>query len=165
VSNETAEFAEFFEASWEPCLKAVVAVTGSAQLAEDQLEEAFVRAWLSWRKVRCHPTPRAWVVRTALNAGASWWRRRSRELPLAGHDVAVPGDTGNGLDSDLLSVLWRLPDRQREVIALRVFLDMDIAAIAAHLKIAPATVRVHLSRAMAALRQELTLSQAKEANR
>jgi RNA polymerase sigma factor (sigma-70 family) len=165
VSNETAEFAEFFQASWEPCLKAVVAVTGSAQLAEDQVEEAFVRAWLSWRKVRCHPYPRAWVVRTALNAGASWWRRRIRELPLGDHDVPVPSDVDNGLDSALLSVLWRLPDRQREVIALRVFLDLDTDAIAGHLKIAPATVRVHLSRAVAALRQEQTLSQAKEANR
>lgn len=165
MSNETAEFAEFFQASWEPCLKAVVAVTGSAQLAEDQVEEAFVRAWLSWRKVRCHPSPRAWVVRTALNAGASWWRRRIRELPLGRHDAPVPSGVDNGLDSVLLSALWRLPDRQREVIALRVFLDLDIDAIAGHLGIAPATVRVHLSRAVAALRQDLTPSQAKEANR
>jgi DNA-directed RNA polymerase specialized sigma24 family protein len=160
-----AEFAEFFEASWEPCLKAVVAVTGSAQLAEEQVEEAFVRAWLSWRKVRCHPAPRAWVVRTALNAGASWWRRRIRELPLGGHDVPVLGDVDNGLDSALLSAVWRLPARQREVIALRVFLDLDTDAIARHLGIAPATARVHLSRAVAALRQDLTPSQAKEANR
>jgi DNA-directed RNA polymerase specialized sigma24 family protein len=68
VSQEKTEFAEFFQASWEPCLRAVVASTGSVQLAEDQVAEAFARAWLSWRKVRCHPAPRAWVVRTALNA-------------------------------------------------------------------------------------------------
>ncbi|HEY2576703.1 MAG TPA: hypothetical protein VGI74_10395, partial [Streptosporangiaceae bacterium] len=47
-----------------------------------------------WRKVSGHPAPRAWVVRTALNAGASWWRRRARELPLTGHDVAAPGSPG-----------------------------------------------------------------------
>jgi DNA-directed RNA polymerase specialized sigma24 family protein len=80
VSREETEFAEFFQASWEPCLMAVVASTGSVQLAEDQVAEAFARAWLSWRKVRRHPAPRAWVVRTALNAGASWWRRRRRLL-------------------------------------------------------------------------------------
>jgi DNA-directed RNA polymerase specialized sigma24 family protein len=153
VSREKTEFAEFFQASWEPCLRAVVASTGSVQLAEDQVAEAFARAWLSWRKVRRHPAPRAWVVRTALNAGASWWRRRIRELPLAGHDTAAPRD-----------VLRHLPDRQREVIALRVFLDLDIDTIAGHLGIAPGTVRVHLSRAVTTLRHELSPSQAMEAD-
>jgi hypothetical protein len=42
VSHEQTEFAEFFQASWEPCLRAVVASTGSVQLAEDQVAEAFV---------------------------------------------------------------------------------------------------------------------------
>ena len=120
MGHDKAEFAEFFQASWEPCLRAVVASTGSVQLAEDQVAEAFARAWLSWRQVRRHPAPRAWVVRTALNAGASWWRRRIRELPLAGHDAAAPSDVDDGLDAALVTALRRLPDRQREVIALRV---------------------------------------------
>jgi len=30
---------------------------GQPQLAEDQVAEAFARAWLSWRKVRRHPPP------------------------------------------------------------------------------------------------------------
>ena len=165
MSHEKTEFAEFFQASWEPCLKAVVASTGSVQLAEDQLAEAFARAWLSWRKVRRHPAPRAWVVRTALNAGASWWRRRVRELPLADFDAVAPRDVDGGLDDGLLTALRHLPDRQREVIALRVFLDLDIDSIAGHLGIAPGTVRVHLSRAVAALRHELSPSQIMEADR
>lgn len=164
MSHEETEFAEFFQASWEPCLRAVVASTGSAALAEDQVAEAFARAWLSWRKVRRHPAPRAWVVRTALNAGATWWRRRIRELPLAGHDVAAPCEPGDGLDGALLTALGRLPDRQREVIALRVFLDLDIDTIAGQLGIAPATVRVHLSRAVTALRRHLSPSHAVEAD-
>jgi RNA polymerase sigma factor (sigma-70 family) len=162
VSHEKTEFAEFFQASWEPCLRAVVASTGSLQLAEDQVAEAFARAWLSWREVRRHPAPRAWVVRTALNVGVSWWRRRIRELPLAGQDAAAPRDVDDRLDAALLTALRHLPDRQREVIALRVFLDLDIGTIAGHLGIAPATVRVHLSRAVTTLRHELSPSQAVE---
>jgi RNA polymerase sigma factor (sigma-70 family) len=165
VGHENTEFAEFFQASWEPCLRAVVASTGSVQLAEDQVAEAFARAWLSWRKVRRHPAPRAWVVRTALNAGASGWRKRRRELPLAAHDNAVLNDVNDGLDAALLTALRHLPDRQREVIALRVFLDLDFDTIAAHLGIAPGTVRVHLSRAVTALRQELSPARAMEADR
>jgi len=165
VSHENTEFAEFFEASWEPCLRAVVASTGSVQLAEDQVAEAFARAWLSWRKVRRHPAPRAWVVRTALNTGALWWRKRRRELPLAGHDAAAPSDLDDGLDAALLTALRHLPGRQREVIALRVFIDLDIDTISAQLGIAPGTVRAHLSRGVMALRHELSLTQAMEADR
>ncbi|HEX5292281.1 MAG TPA: SigE family RNA polymerase sigma factor [Streptosporangiaceae bacterium] len=163
MTDEQTEFAEFFRGSWEPCLRAVVAVVGSSQLAEDQVAEAFARAWGSWRKVRRHPAPRAWVVRTALNSGASWWRRRRRELPLAGHDVTAPGDLGGGLDATLLTAIWGLPARQREVIALRIFLDLDTATIASQLGIEAGTVRMHLSRGIAALRRELTPTTTMEA--
>ena len=90
MSDDEKEFAKFFEASWDPCKKAVAASTGNVLAAEDQVAEAFARAWVSWRKVSRHPAPRAWVVRTALNTGASWWRQRRRELPLADHDVTTP---------------------------------------------------------------------------
>ena len=156
MSSQQSEFAEFFHASWEPCLRAVVAVVRSPHLAEDQVAEAFARAWTSWRKVRRHPAPQAWVVRTALNAGASWWRRRHRELPLADHDLTVPGDLDDGLDATLLTAIWSLPTRQREVIALRIFLDLDTATIASQLGIEAGTVRMHLSRGVTALRRELT---------
>src|SRR5439155_662245 len=84
---------------------------------------------------------RAWVVRTALNAGASWWRRRARELPLADHDVAAPGSARTGLDTVVLNALRRLPARQREVIVLRAFPDLDIEATARYLAGAPGTIR------------------------
>jgi RNA polymerase sigma-70 factor (sigma-E family) len=164
VSNEQGEFADFFRASWEPCVRAVLAVVGSPQLAEDQVAEAFAKAWASWRKVRRHPAPRAWVVRTALNTGASWWRRRSRELPLADHDMTAPGGLGDGLDASLLAALRRLPPRQREVIALRIFLDLDTDTIARQLGIEAGTVRMHLSRGVTALRRDLTTTNLMEAD-
>ena len=48
MSQDNAGFAEFFAASWDPCLRAVAASTGSMTLAEDQVAEAFARAWASW---------------------------------------------------------------------------------------------------------------------
>jgi DNA-directed RNA polymerase specialized sigma24 family protein len=59
VSNQHAEFADFFQASWAPCLRALVAVVGSPALAEDQAAEAFAKAWASWPKLRRHPAPQA----------------------------------------------------------------------------------------------------------
>ena len=78
MGHQKTEFAEFFQASWEPCLKAVVASTGSVQLAEDQVAEAFARAWLSWRKVRRHP------AQLSLTLGSPALRRLSvnyRQFP------------------------------------------------------------------------------------
>lgn len=164
MSRDEAGFAEFFEASWEPCVRAVVVSTGDMLRAEEQVAEAFARAWASWPKVSRHPAPRAWVVRTALNVGASFWRRHARELPLADHDRAVPGDHGSGLDAAVLTALRRLPARQREVIVLRVLLDLDIATTARELAIAPGTVRAHLARAVAALRTELAEANTTEAD-
>jgi RNA polymerase sigma factor (sigma-70 family) len=165
VSNQQTEFADFFQASWAPCLRAVVAVVGSPQLAEDQVAEAFAKAWASWPKVRRHPARRAWVVRTALNTGASWWRHRRRELPLPDHDMPAPADLDGGLDASLLTAIWRLPRRQREVIALRIFLDLDTATIARQLGIEAGTARMHLSRGVTALRHQLTPTKNTEADR
>lgn len=163
-NNAETEFTEFFQASWEPCLRAVTLVVGSPQLAEDQLAEAFARAWVSWRKVSCHPVPRAWVVRVALNTGASWWRRRSRDLPLTDHDLAAPADSSHGLDATLVTALRRLPSRQREVIALRICLGLDSRTIARQLGIEPGTVRMHLSQGVAALRRELLPTDSRRSN-
>ncbi|MGO9873799.1 MAG: SigE family RNA polymerase sigma factor [Acidimicrobiia bacterium] len=158
------DFAEFYEASWDPCLRAVVASVGSPLLAEDLVAEAFARAWVSWPKLSRHPAPQAWVVRTALNAGVGWWRRRGHERPLADHDAAAPADLGVGVDAAVLQALRRLPVRQREVIVLRVFFDLDTETTAAHLGIAPGTVKAHLFRAMAALRNELAPTDTVEVN-
>jgi DNA-directed RNA polymerase specialized sigma24 family protein len=67
----------------------------------------------------------------------------------------VPGPASPGLDTPLLAAVRRLPARQREVLVLRVFLDLDIETTAAQLAIAPGTVRAHLARAVAALRKDL----------
>ena len=151
-----SEFQEFYQASRDVCLRSVLASVGDRQLAEDLVAEAFTRAWVSWHTVSRHPAPTAWIVRTALNTRISWWRRRRREVALDG-DVEVIATTENdlGLDAVLLAALRRLPQRQREVIAFRVFLDLDTRTTAKALGIAPGTVTAHLSRAVTTLRDQL----------
>ncbi|MHC3473259.1 sigma-70 family RNA polymerase sigma factor [Streptomyces sp. 7R007] len=155
------EFAEFYRSSRDVCLRAVLAAVGERQLAEDLVADAYTRAWAAWPKVARHPAPRAWIVRTALNTRISWWRRRRREVALGdGHDTAAPAAAAARLDPSLLALLRRLPRRQREVIAFRVFLDLDTEATAKALGIAPGTVTAHLSRAVATLRGHLVTPEA-----
>jgi RNA polymerase sigma-70 factor (sigma-E family) len=150
------EFQEFYQASRDACLRAVLASVGDRVLAEDLVAEAFTRAWVSWHSVSRHPSPPAWVVRTALNTRISWWRRRRREVDLpAGQDVAAAEAGDSGVDPALLAALRELPQRQREVIVFRVFLDLDTKTTARVLGIAPGTVTAHLSRAVTTLRAHL----------
>ena len=159
VERKQVEFTEFYKSTRDDCLRIVLVAIGDQASAEDLVAEAFARAWTAWHTVRRHPAPRAWVVRTALNAHVSWWRRRRREMPLEGHDLPVPADAGSALDTAVLAALWRLPIRQRQVIALRLLLDLDTESTAQMLGISASTVGVHLHRAIAALRSDITLAQ------
>jgi RNA polymerase sigma-70 factor (sigma-E family) len=152
VEQKQAEFTEFYESARDDCLRIVVVSVGDRELAEDLVAESFARAWMSWRTVRRHPAPRAWVVRTALNAHVSWWRRRRREMALGGHDLPAPADQDAALDSAIVTALRRLPVRQRQVVALRLLLDLDTETTAQALGISPGTVGAHLHRAIGALR-------------
>jgi RNA polymerase sigma-70 factor (sigma-E family) len=158
VERKQAEFTEFYQGTRDDCLRIVLVAVGDQALAEELVAEAFTRAWTAWRTVCRHPAPRAWVVRTALNAHVSWWRRRRREMPLDGHDLPVPADPASALDTVVVAALWRLPLRQRQVIALRLLLDLDTETTAQMLGISPGTVGVHLHRAIATLRGDIALT-------
>lgn len=157
MDHDAAGFAEFYRVTRDDCLRAVFASVGDRQGAEDLVAEAFARAWARWRTVSRHPAPQAWVVRTALNTRVSVWRRRRREVPLP--ETSAQADDGgldNAVDRELMAVLRRLPQRQRQVVALRLFLDMDTAKTAQALGIAPGTVTAHLARAIATLREQFS---------
>ncbi len=161
------DFAEFYASAKDDCLRVVLASVGDSGSAEDLVAEAFARAWTAWRKVSRHPAPRAWVVRTALNMNVSRWRRYRREVTIPEEEaMAIPAKQTAGaadvLDSDLLGALMRLSVRQRQVIALRLFLDLDTARTAEVLGVAPGTVTAHMARAIALLRQEFSRPQHRE---
>jgi RNA polymerase sigma factor (sigma-70 family) len=154
------DFAEFYRGSRDDCLRTVLVSVGDHDTALDLVAGAFARAWASWRTVSRHPAPTAWVVRTALNANISQWRHRRREasVPDPGTVADLPtadGAADSPVDSRIMAALMRLPVRQRQVVALRLFLDLDTGPTAEVLGIAPGTVTAHLARAIAALRDDL----------
>jgi len=167
VEHKRREFTDFYARAKDDCLRMVLVSVGDRHLAEDLVAEAFTRAWMSWRRVRDHPSPRAWVVRTALNAHVSWWRRQRHEV-LA--DAAwppgamSPDPSSPAPDEVLVRAIRTLPPRQREVITLRVFFDLDTETTATTLGISPATVSVHLHRALAALRAQMSTFSDQEAS-
>jgi RNA polymerase sigma factor (sigma-70 family) len=160
VGTQRRDFAEFYLKNKDECLFTVLVSVGDQDTAQELVAEAFARAWASWRTVSRHPAPAAWVVRTALNASISRWRRRRREISLADlgtlAELPVSGEAAdNSVDPRIMAALMRLPARQRQVVALRLFLDLDTGRSAEVLGIAPGTVQAHMGRALAALRHDL----------
>lgn len=159
MGTQRLDFAEFYRVAKDECLFTVLVSVGDRDVAQELVAEAFARAWASWRTVSEHPAPRAWVVRTALNANISRWRRRRREVPVPDPglvmDLPADGGAGSSVDPRIMAALMRLPARQRQVVALRLFLDLDTDHTAGMLGIARGTVQAHLGRAIAALREDL----------
>jgi RNA polymerase sigma factor (sigma-70 family) len=150
----SSSFERFYLETRDAVFRAVVLATRRPDRAEEAVAEAYARALERWSNVEAHPNPTAWVARTAINQVVSGWRILRRETRELGDVVAVP-DEARSLDPFLLRQLWRLPRRQREVVALRVLLDMDTRDTAEVLGIAEGTVGVHLKRALESLRHAL----------
>ncbi|HEY6790082.1 MAG TPA: sigma factor-like helix-turn-helix DNA-binding protein [Trebonia sp.] len=165
MGTQREDFADFYRQSKDECLMTVLVSVGDRDTAQELVAEAFARAWASWQTVSRHPAPEAWVVRAALNVSISRWRRRRREVAVADPgmvaDVAAT-DAASPVDPPLMAALMRLPARQRQVVALRLFMDFDTGRTAAVLKIAPGTVQAHLGRAMATLREDRTIQRQQE---
>ena len=160
MGTQRLDFAEFYRTSRDECLRTVLVSVGDQDTAQELVAEAFARACASWRTVGRHPAPAAWVVRTALNAHISRWRRRRREMPVPDPGMvtdlpAISAASAGSVDPRIMAALRRLPARQRQVVALRLILDLDTNGTAEMLGITPNTVMAHMARALAALRGDL----------
>jgi RNA polymerase sigma factor (sigma-70 family) len=160
VGTQQLDFAEFYYRSRDDCFRAVLVSVGDQDAAQELVAEAFARACASWRTVSVHPAPAAWVVRTALNTNVSWWRRRRREVLVADPGMIADLPTASRasdsvFDPRMKAALMRLPARQRQVVALRLLLDLDTRRTAEALGISPNTVMAHMAQALAALRRDL----------
>jgi RNA polymerase sigma factor (sigma-70 family) len=124
--------------------------------AGDVVADAVVRCFASpsWGGVRDH---RAFLYRSVLNQARmrhrSTMRRRARELRASGHgrDVLDPPD----VRPEVLEAVGRLSVRQRAVVVLTYWADLDPASVAALLGIGEGSVRRHLARARARLKEWL----------
>lgn len=146
-------FTEFYAAHRDSVYRAVLLATRNPHRAEDAVQEAFTRAYDRWDAVQGHDRPGAWVIRVALNVATSWWRRHSREQR---NPPDRPGPPDNRpMDPDLVRLVWALPKRQRQVVALRVLADLSVADTAEALGIAEGTIKATLHRALRRLRDDL----------
>lgn len=153
AADRTLEFAAFYATNRDAVYRAVLLATRHPERSEDAVQEAFARAYDRWEQVAAMDRPRAWVIRVALNVSTSWWRRIRRELANPPDRPGAPDE--RPLDGDLTRLVWELPLRQRQVVALRVLADLSTVDTAQALGIAEGTVKALLHRALRRLRATL----------
>jgi DNA-directed RNA polymerase specialized sigma24 family protein len=131
--------------------RAAAAIAGDVGAGEDAVQDAFAKAVRKRRSFRGPGSLEAWVWRIVVNAARDACRKRGPLLGLRDRPEALtPNGDGNSLPLELLT------DRQREVLFLHYYADLDYATIAEALGISPGTVGATLSTARRALRQALT---------
>ncbi|NPA30796.1 MAG: sigma-70 family RNA polymerase sigma factor [Chloroflexi bacterium] len=136
--------------------------TGDAGLAEELVNDTFVRVWRGLPHYREEGHFRAWLFRIARNIATDAHRRRKRrpaEVPLAEADrdpaLAVPpADAGPRL-ADIEAVLHTLPPDYRLVLLLRFIEGLSAAEVARIMERSPEAVRVLQYRALRARRAKL----------
>jgi RNA polymerase sigma factor (sigma-70 family) len=126
------------------------------QLAEDAVQDTFVRVYQSWDKFRGACSEKTWVTAIAINVCKSQLRSFWHKNLMFSSDLEQePSHETAWKDDSVLNAISRLKPKYREVILLFYYQEMKSRDIAAALKITESAVTVRLSRAREQLRKLL----------
>jgi RNA polymerase sigma-70 factor (sigma-E family) len=152
------EVASLFAAHAAGLVRLAEFLVGDRGLAEDLVQEAFVRAWRSWRRLRRQGAALAYVRATVVNLARNSTRRRLLELRhragQASPWVVPEPDVGTRLD--LERALARLPIGKRACVVLRFYADLSEEETARVLGVSVGTVKSQTHKGLALLARHLT---------
>jgi RNA polymerase sigma-70 factor (sigma-E family) len=135
-------------------------MTGDLATAEDVVQDAFEQLQRRWPRLRDDASALAYARSCVLNGCRSVHRRsavaRKHAPRLAAGAAAGPDTAELSAEHDaMMTALRALPRRQREVLVLRYYADLDVADVAGILGIGPSAVRSTATRGLAALARTL----------
>jgi RNA polymerase sigma factor (sigma-70 family) len=149
-------FAAVAEAELDAVHRYLLFLTGNRTVAEDLTGETFEKAFRKWRRFDPRRgTARAWLCGIARSAALDHFRaeeRRRRREERYTRGAAEVEETELG-PSALEAALAQLSPAEREVVALRVLLDLDGPTAARVLGISPTACSTRLSRALKRLEE------------
>jgi RNA polymerase sigma-70 factor (ECF subfamily) len=142
-------------------------IAGTSTIAEDAIQETFIRAWRYLDSFRGTGSREGWLLRICRNAVYDLAARESKGVPASAADVvrldqghghqtlaAFDGDPGQ-FGSDIVELVNQLPLIQREVLVLCGVLGYSYESASEVLDVPVGTVRSRLSRARRALEKML----------
>lgn len=159
-ADRDTEFAAFVRQASPALVRTAWLLTGDRTRAEDLAQQALVRTYVAWPRVR-DGEPLAYARRIVANARIDDWRRRRREVLTGPRDLpdrasVSAGTADRHADRDaLLRALATLTPRQRRIVVLRYLEGRTEAEVAADLGVSLGTVKSTASRSLRTLREAL----------
>src|ERR1700730_1085379 len=159
LSEATNLLSALFDAHYQGLCRLAFVLLGDGAQAEDVVQEAFLRTFTGWGRLRDRSRADAYLRRSVVNISRSRLRRRGVEGRgnAAAHRDARTGGPPAGPDLDLLEAVRTLPPRQRATVALFYYADLPESEVANALGCSVGTVKSQLAKARATLARGLGL--------
>src|ERR687886_693803 len=134
--GDTHAYEELVHAYQGIAFRTAYVIARDASDAEDATQDGFVKAWRALRRFRAGAPFRPWLLQIVANEARNRRRSAGRRAQLAVRAAAqessgdaAPSPEASLLDTErrdeLLAAVNKLPDDQRDVIALRYFADLS----------------------------------------
>ena len=151
------DFTAYLQARQPSLLRTAYLLTGDRHQAEDLVQNALAKLYLSWDKVRDRGSMDGYVRRIMVNENNSLWRRAWKRREFATDEVpeSTPSydEYDDGRSGELWDLVQTLPRKARAVLVLRYYEELTEAETADLLGISIGTVKSQTSRALATLRE------------
>lgn len=159
MADRDRDYVEFVEAAGASLRRTAFLVCGDWHRADDVVQDALYKLYLSWPKVDRTRNPIAYarrvVVNTALDSGRRPWRREvPTHVPPDRVRLADPAITVADRD-EVLTALSSLAPRQRACVVLRYYEDLSLEQTAEILGCSTGTVKSQAARGLETLRHAI----------
>lgn len=141
-------FEDVYRAHYDRMVRVAFMLSGSNEVAEDIVQDAFVRLYSRFDRLA---DPPAYLYRSVVNG--CWHRHRRRRVGERFRHLTVPTTVTSSEIDETWSALASLPPRRRAVVILRYYADLPLADIAQVLGCKTGTVKSMLHRALAELKE------------
>jgi RNA polymerase sigma-70 factor (sigma-E family) len=154
--DKDVEFAEYMAARQPSLLRTAYLLTGDRHTAEDLVQTALAKLYLSWDRVQRQEAVDGYVRRILVNEHNSMWRRpwKRRETTTAELPEQTAPESPGSHSLELWDLVQTLPRKQRAAVVLRYYEELSEAETAAVLGVSVGTVKSQTSRALATLRAQ-----------
>ena len=142
-------------------MRMCVACLKDVALAEDAVQETFVKAYKALDTFRGDSSEKTWLMRIAINTCRSM--RRDRWFRFVDRGVsadALPLQAASAENRALMEAILNLPYKHKEVVLLYYYQGLNLREISEALGVAASTISTRLKKARERLRRELEGGQA-----
>lgn len=142
-------FEDLYQSLWPPMVRLAWLLSGNREVAEDLVHDVFLRIEPKWQEIR-EPAP--YFRRSLVNAVRQHQRHAEVE---ARHRPEPVRATMDPEFEEIWSVVSEIPERQREALVLRFYLDLTVEQVADNLQCPVGTAKSLIHRGVASVREKV----------